>query len=152
MFSDYFLDYENSENFPNDCIDPCPLKIGSSEPCEFDSHTKPISCVRGRLSKHLSEWEKLGAPGFVLSIIREGYKIPFISLPPPKITANNSSALQEKAFASDAIKELLDNKCVEPLYSVPEVVKPLSVSVQSSGKKRLILDLRHINMYVFKQI
>jgi len=65
--------------------------------------------------------------------------------------ANNSSAIQEKVFVSDTIKELLDNKCVEPLNSVPEIVEPFSASVQSSGKKRLILDLRHINMYVLKQ-
>ena len=40
---------------------------------------------------------------------------------------------------------------MELLNSVPEIVNPLSVSVQSSGKKRLILDVRHINLYVFKQ-
>lgn len=28
---------------------------------------------------------------------------------------------------------------------------PLSVSIQSSGKKRLILDLRHVNQYVWKE-
>lgn len=30
------------------------------------------------------------------------------------------------------------------------MVNPLSVSVQSSGKKRLILDLRHVNFFVNK--
>ena len=60
--------------------------------------------------------------------------------------ANNSSAIQEKVFVSDTIKELLDNKCVEPLNSVPEIVEPFSVSVQSSGKKRLILDLRSFHL------
>ena len=28
------------------------------------------------------------------------------------------------------------------------MVNPLSVSVQSSGKKRLVLDLRHVNLFV----
>ena len=28
------------------------------------------------------------------------------------------------------------------------MVNPLSVSVQSSGKKRLILDLRHVNFFI----
>ena len=32
----------------------------------------------------------------------------------------------------------------------PFVVNPLSVSIQSNGKKRLILDLRHINKHIFK--
>ena len=31
------------------------------------------------------------------------------------------------------------------------VINPLSVSVQSCGKKRLILDLRCVNQYIFKQ-
>ena len=30
-------------------------------------------------------------------------------------------------------------------------MNPLSVSTQSPGKKRLILDLRHVNLYVYKQ-
>ena len=33
----------------------------------------------------------------------------------------------------------------------PHVVNPLSVSVQANGKKRLILDLRHVNKYLFKR-
>lgn len=32
--------------------------------------------------------------------------------------------------------------------SPPDVVNPLSVSVQSSGKKQLILDLMHVNFFV----
>ena len=34
---------------------------------------------------------------------------------------------------------------------VSHVVNPLSVSIQSSGKKRLILDLRHVNQFIWKQ-
>ena len=43
------------------------------------------------------------------------------------------------------------NRCVEVLDYPPAIVNPLSVSIQSSGKKRLILDLRHVNLYIFKQ-
>ena len=32
----------------------------------------------------------------------------------------------------------------------PAVINPLSVSIQKSGKKCLILDLRHVNQYLFK--
>ena len=37
------------------------------------------------------------------------------------------------------------------LNEQPFVVNPLSVSVQPCGKKRLILDLRHVNKSLFKQ-
>ena len=33
----------------------------------------------------------------------------------------------------------------------PVIVNPLSVSIQSSGKKKLILDLKPVNLYIFKQ-
>ena len=97
------------------------------------------------------EWVKLGASGFILSVVRDGYKIPFVALPPPKVSSNNTSALNETYFVSEAISDLLRTKCVEILDHQPDIVNPLSVSVQPSGKKRLILDLRHVNLYVFKR-
>ena len=33
----------------------------------------------------------------------------------------------------------------------PVVVNPLSVSIQPNGKKRLILDLRHVNFFFVKK-
>ena len=93
----------------------------------------------------------IGAPGFILSVIRDGYKIPFIVFPPPKVSPNNGSALKERNFVSEAIFNLNRNKCLEILNHPPAIVNPLSVSSQSSGTKRLILDLRHVNLYIFKQ-
>ena len=56
---------------------------------------------------------------------------------------NNGSAVNEGEFVGDAILELLRDNRIEEVFSSPDIVNPLSVSVQSSGKKRLILDLRH---------
>jgi hypothetical protein len=36
------------------------------------------------------------------------------------------------------------------MMSKPIVVNPLIVSVSSSNKKRLILDLRHVNLHLWK--
>ena len=47
--------------------------------------------------------------------------------------------------------EILADNRVEELSSPPVIFNPLTVPVQTSGKKRLILDLRHINLHVFKQ-
>ena len=107
--------------------------------------------VRGRLSKCISGLERINAPGFILEVIREGYKIPFVSLPPPKHGVNNLSAIKEAVFVCEAILDLLKINGIEELSEVQNIVNPLSVSVQSSGKKRLILDLRHVNLFVYKQ-
>ena len=47
--------------------------------------------------------------------------------------------------------ELLHDNRAEEIISPPDIFNPLSVSVQPNGKKRLILDLRHINLHVYKQ-
>ena len=47
--------------------------------------------------------------------------------------------------------ELLHDNPVEEIISPPVIVNPLFVSVQPNGKKRFILDLRHINLHVYKQ-
>ena len=50
-----------------------------------------------------------------------------------------------------AIDELVHIHAVVEVPFIPHVVNPLSVSIQSSGKKRLILDLRHVNHFIWKQ-
>jgi hypothetical protein len=50
----------------------------SSPPVLPQSHW-PIA---GRLSKYWEEWDKIGADKWVLKTLKEGYRIPFSSLPP----------------------------------------------------------------------
>ena len=91
-------------------------------------------------------------PDFILSVTRNGYKIPFISMPPPRCFTNNASVRKIKAdFVREAILDLLHDNSVEEIIFPPNIVNPLNVSVQANGKKKLILDLRHINLHVYKQ-
>ena len=107
--------------------------------------------VKGRLSASIDYWRLIGAPDFILVIIGDGYKIPFSTTPLPVHLRNNALALGESAFVCEAIIELLRDNRVEELTTAPDILNPLTVSVQNSGKKRLILDLRHINLHIFKQ-
>ena len=63
---------------------------------EFDSCQSKVCSVHGNLAKCYQEWEKIAASGFIFSVIRNGYKIPFIDFPPSKVFSNNASALKEK--------------------------------------------------------
>ena len=96
-------------------------------------------------------WIHIGAPKFILSVIANGYCLPF-QCTLVCISLNiNKSALKFKDFVEKAIEELLlSNRVLEKL-NPPYVVNPLSVSVQANGKKRLILDLRHVNKYLIKR-
>ena len=42
-------------------------------------------------------------------------------------------------------------RLIEELARKPNIINPLSVSTRSLGKQRLILDLRHVNQFIYKQ-
>ena len=50
-----------------------------------------------------------------------------------------------------AVPELVNSGRVRMVNEQPFVVNPLSVSIQPCGKKRLILDLRHVDKSFIKQ-
>ena len=99
--------------------------------CEFVSGQDKVCSVRCNLAKCYQEWVNIGAAGFILNVIRDGYKIPFIVFPPPKISPNNGSALKERKFVSEAIFNHIRNKCLEFLDHPPAIVNPISVQFHS---------------------
>jgi len=134
----YFLDYIQSVRF-------------------FEQHDAHFDCdlksknVKGRLKKSSGFWKEIGANNEILDIITNGYKIPFIQFPTPSVSCNNKSAKDNLDFVSSAVEELLTNHCVLETPFIPTVVNPLSVSINKSGKKRLILDLRKVNSFLWKE-
>ena len=73
-----------------------------------------------------------------------------MSIPPPFKASNNKSAINERLFVEQAITELLLHEYIIEVGSPPGIINPLSVSIQRGGKKRLIIDLRHVNLHIFK--
>ena len=115
---------------------------------EFNANDKGDN-VKGRLKGALNFWRNtLNASDFVLSIIEYGYRLPFADYPPSCFLPNNLSAVKHRAFVSQAIEELLANKCIQEHDQPPFCVNPLTVA---EGKKlRLVIDLRHVNQYLAK--
>ena len=52
---------------------------------------------------------------------------------------------------SQAVAELLHNSCVKKLESATHVCSPLSVVVNTKGKKRLVVNLRYLNQFLKKE-
>ena len=108
--------------------------------------------VKGRLKDHIQFWMNIQAPDFILSVISEGYKLPLLHTPPRSFTKNNLSAINNSAFVTESILALLASGRISELSKDSlHVINPLSVSTQTSGKRRLILDLRFVNQFIFKQ-
>ena len=83
-----------------------------------------------------------------MNAISQGYKIPFFLFPTPFSKANNASARSNSAFVSEAVNDLL----LEEIFCSPDIFYPLSISTRTQYQvTRLILDLRHVNAFIYKQ-
>ncbi|CAC5381524.1 unnamed protein product [Mytilus coruscus] len=131
------LDNEYAQNFTHDYY-------------EYEQDGTDI-IVKGRLKENIQFWINIGAYDYIIDTIRDGYKIPFYSIPPSTYLHNNLSALKNSDFVHTAIQDLLQRGLIVQCDNRPFVVNPLTVSVQSNLKKRLILDLRAVNKHLWKQ-
>ena len=66
--------------------------------------------------------------------------------------SKNKSAKNNSEFIENSIKEMLATGTILERDKPLRVVNPLSISIDSSGKKRLILDLMYVNMHLYKDI
>ena len=103
----------------------------------FFSAAPPQVSVKEKLLKSIHHWQKLDVSEVILSIIRDSYKIAFHSTPLPCHLKNNASAVEEGAFVGEAALDVLRDDRVEEVFPPPKILDPLSVSVQSSGRKRV---------------
>ena len=111
----------------------------------------PVS-VKGRLRTKIDYWrEVLQASPAVLNIIESGYVLPLMSQPTPFMSKNQLSAVQDTEFVDECIDQLLNSACIKELREAPYICSPLAVVESISGKKRLVINLRHLNKFLFKQ-
>lgn len=115
----------------------------------FNDISSIISPV-GRLRSRYSEWEKIGTGKTILDIIKSGYKIPFKTNPSSIELNNNRSAREEPEFVTGEIRNLIEKGCVSRVREKPTVVNPLTVAKNRNGKRRLVLDCRHVNPHLHK--
>ena len=74
-YINYLCSDMHNRNSPNASV--CP----ETEMSELVQGAQVVK-VKGRLKACVQFWESISAPQFVLSVIREGYKIPFLHTPP----------------------------------------------------------------------
>ena len=121
----------------------------------FDSFPDlPDDFVPGRISEpsFFSFWrDVLKADPEVLSIVKDGYRIPFVGGvdPPPSAEPNNRSALDKPDFLLESLLSWERSGCTTKVNSKPRIVLPISVVY--SNKWRAVVDAsRQVNPFVFK--
>jgi hypothetical protein len=134
-------------HFLNNNVESAEQTLDSVE--EYLENSKCVK-VKVRLRAHVSFWKRIGASQFIVDTISRGYIIPFLTTPPRACFKNNNSAFEHSEFVDSAITDLISAGSIVECALPPTVVNPLSVAIQSSGKKGLILDLRYPNSFLKK--
>ena len=106
--------------------------------------------VKGSLRRHLDFWRNINSNQYVLDVIENGYSLPFITMPEECFLKNNKSSLENPKFVQEAIQDLINSGSVQETKDKPFVINPLTVA-KSKNKLRLVLDLRHVNLHLWKE-
>ena len=141
-----------ADEYFNFCLHINSVEADESPLGSVHEYSEAFKCtrVKGRLRSHVSFWKSIGASQFIIDTIARGYIMPFLTTPPTACFRNNKSALEHSDFVDTAITELITAGSIIECFLPPTVLNPLSVAIQSSGKKRLILDLRYPNSFLKK--
>ena len=106
----------------------------------------------GRLAHFAEKWEEITDNKWVLSIIRNGFRIPFIKIPPLSSVPIRMSQ-SSSPFLREEIENLLNKRAVERVQNpeTPGFYSRIFLVPKKNGKFRLILDLSLLNRYIEKQ-
>ena len=96
------------------------------EKSDFLEREYRADSVRGRLKTHILAWKELEPTEAVLSVIKEGYKLPLYTIPESCILRNNKSAFDNNDFVTEALNDLLATQCIS------------------------VVESRHVNPHLFK--
>ena len=77
--------------------------------------------------------------------------LPLMSEPVSFSGNNHISAVHNAQFVNESVEQLLCSGCVREVQTAPVIISPISVVENAEGKKRLVLNLRHLNKFLFKQ-
>jgi len=117
---------------------------------ELEQGDTQVTRVKGRLKANITFWEGTLSPApWIISCIREGYKLP-LRMPPNRFSKpNQKSALENREFVTQALAELEQNDCIVRVTEQPYICNPLSVATNSQGKLHLVLNLRYLNQFLW---
>ena len=108
--------------------------------------------VRGCLAYQWEVWESWGTEPWVVQVLKVGYSLPFVSLPPlspspvplPSYSPNSVRGLALTA----AVADLQNKDAIEPASSEPGFYSHLFVTPKVTGGWRPVIDLSRLNCFI----
>ena len=116
------------------------------DPLPQDLYNVPVG---GRLQLFHHNWKSMGATDWIVQILREGYRIQFLTKPTltsrPLIDSFSKNQIKNKVLLSE-IQKMLDKRAIEEVVSPgPGYYSRLFVVPKPNGKWRPIIDLKRLN-------
>lgn len=105
-------------------------------------------CFYLRLWEKRCFWSGIKPSLYIRNVIFNGYSVPFRQFPDQYSIPNNRSAIEHSVFVSEEVGALSEIGSVIKVDKPPFGVNPLTVAVQASGKKRLVLDCSYLNTFL----
>ena len=134
------------------------MKISSENPSggwEIESGGTDVPdhvVVKGRLKEHVCFWKDTNKYlAKIVDTIESGYVLPLKSDPTSCVCRNHLTANRNCSLVERNISELCAMGCVVKVSDMPHICSSLSVVESSYGIKRLVLNLRHLIRFLWKQ-
>ena len=124
-------------NSPPDWVSP-PLRVGAC------------------LSVHWRRWQAIGAESWVLSVLQDGYRSPFLDSPPPLVRTPISFPTYRlgsprSLFLGQEIEKMLAKDALEIVLDAgPGFYSRLFLVEKATGRWLLVVDLSHLNEFILQ--
>ena len=141
--------------FPLPLEAPAAREVKEKEPgrSQPDGVTLPMK-VGGCLSSHWRRWQELGAETWVVTVLRDGYRVPFKDSPPPLArTPVSFPTYRAGSPRAQALRQEVEAMLAKGALEIardpgPGFYSRLFLVEKATGGWRPVIDLSHLNDFV----
>ena len=133
---------------------PVAPEVNEKRPGKSSDGVTPLLRVGGCLSAHWRRWQSIGASFWVLSVLRDGYRIPFLDSSPPlsrypvSFPTYRTGSPRSLALRQEVENMLSKNALEIVLDPGPGFYSRLFLVEKVTGSWRPVIDLSHLNGFV----
>ena len=128
-------------------------KVKEPERSRPDGATLPLR-VEGCLAPHWRRWQAIGAESWVVTVLRDGYRVPFLDSPPPLSRTPVSFPMYRAGSPrAQALRQEVEWMLAKGALEIardpgPDFYSRLFLVEKASGGWRPVIDLSHLNKFV----
>ena len=134
---------------------PAALEVKVKEPGKSrpDGTTLPVR-VGGCLAPHWRQWQAIGAETWVVTVLRDGYRVPFKNSPPPlSRTQVSFPTYRAGSPRAQALRQEVEGMLAKGALEIardpgPGFYSRLFLVEKASGSWRPVIDLSYLNDFV----